>query len=103
MALKPISYYFRAMSRSLTFSDELATALEAKRQQASMPSIDVAAEVLLADALALDSENFDDIGWSVEALRAFIAEGEASGPAEPWDPQAAREEARRRFAASKAK
>ena len=91
------------MSRTLTISDELATALEVKRQQADMPSIDAAAEMLLTDALAQDSENFDHLGLSVEALRAFIAEGEASGPAEPWDPQAAREEARRRFAASKAK
>jgi hypothetical protein len=91
------------MSRTLTISDELAAALEAKRQQADMPSIDVAAEVLLADALALDSENFDDLGLSVEAMRAYIAEGLASGPAERWDPEAAREEARRHFAASKAK
>jgi hypothetical protein len=91
------------MSRTLTISDELAAALEAKRQQADMPSIDVAAEVLLADALALDSENFDDLGLSVEALRAFIAEGEASGPAVPWDPEADFAEVRRRFAASKTK
>jgi len=91
------------MSRTLTISDELAAALEAKRQQADMPSIDVAAELLLADALALDSENLEDLGLSVEALRAFIAEGEASGPAEPWNPEKDFDEVRRRFAASKTK
>ncbi len=103
MALRPACYYFRAMSRTLTISDELAAALEAKRQQADMPSIDVAAEMLLADALAADSENLDDLGLSVEGLRAFIAEGLASGPAEPWDPDADFDEIRRRFAASKTK
>jgi hypothetical protein len=89
------------MSKILTISDELAAALEVKRQQADMPSIDAAAEVLLADALAVDAVNLDNLGLSVEALRALIAEGEASGPAVPWDPEADFAEVRRRFAAGK--
>lgn len=87
------------MSTTLTISDELAAALEAKRKQAGMPTIDEAAEVLLADAIALDTA--DDLGLSEEALRALIAEGEASGPTALWDAQAARVEVRNRFAARK--
>jgi len=90
------------MSTTLTISDELAAALEAKRQQAGMPTLDAAAEALLADAIALDASDADDLGLSEETLRALIAEGEASGPTVPWDPQAVREEVRRRFAARKA-
>jgi hypothetical protein len=91
------------MSKTLKISDELAAALEAKRKQADMPSIDATAEALLTDALALDAGNADNLGLSDEALRALIAEGEASGPAVPWDAKAERDEARRRFAASNSK
>jgi hypothetical protein len=89
------------MSRTLKISDELAAALEAKRKQADMPSIDAAAEALLADALALDAGNADNLGLSDEVLRALIAEGEASGPTVPWDHQADFDEVRRRFASGK--
>jgi hypothetical protein len=86
------------MSTTLTISDELAAVLEAKREQAGMPTIDEAAEVLLADAIAADASDLDDLGLSEDALRALIAEGEVSGPATPWDALAVREEVRRRFA-----
>lgn len=86
------------MSTTLTISDELAAALEAKRKQAGIPTIDAAAEFLLADAIEADATDADDLGLSSEALRALIAEGEASGPAAAWDARAAREEIRRRFA-----
>jgi hypothetical protein len=103
MALKPDNHYFEPMSRTLTISDELATALEAKRKQADMPSIDAAAEMLLTDALAQDAGDADNLGLSDEALRALIAEGEASGPSVAWDAQAVRNDVRRHFAASKAR
>src|SRR5258708_4149357 len=101
MAPRPNNHYLKAMSRTLTISDALAAALEAKRKQADMPTLDAAAEALLADAIALDAGNADNLGLSDEALRALIAEGEASGPAVAWDAKTARDEARRRFAASK--
>jgi hypothetical protein len=90
------------MSTTLTISDELAAALEAKRKQAGMPSLDAAAEALLADAIALDAGDAADLGLSDEVLRALIAEGESSGPTSVWDAQAARDEVRRRFAGRKA-
>ena len=89
------------MSTTLTISDELAAALEAKRKQAGMPTIDAAAEVLLADAIALEGGDTSDLGLTEDTLRALIAEGEASGPTVTWDAQAARDEVRRRFAARK--
>jgi hypothetical protein len=93
--------YPDAMSTTLTISDELAAALEAKRKQAGMPTIDAAAEALLADAVASDAGDAGDLGLSEEALRSLIAEGEASGPALAWDAQAVRDEVRRRFVARK--
>lgn len=86
------------MATTLTISDELAAVLEAKRKQTGMPTIDAAAEVLLADAITADASDLDDLGLSPEALRKLIAEGEASGPALPWDAKAVRDEVRRRFA-----
>jgi hypothetical protein len=91
------------MSTILTISDELATALEAKRKQAGMPTLDAAAEALLADAIALDIGNTADLGLSDDALRALIAEGEASGPTMAWDARADRDEVRRRFSARTAR
>jgi hypothetical protein len=87
------------MSTTLTISDELAAALEAKRKQAGIPTIDAAAELLLADATDGDASDAGDLGLSEDALRALIAEGEASGPVVAWDAQSVREEIRRRFAA----
>jgi hypothetical protein len=86
------------MSTTLTISDELAAALEARRERAGMPTLDAAAEALLADAIALEAGDADGLGLSDEGLRALIAEGETSGPAEPWDAEAAREAVRSRFA-----
>lgn len=90
------------MSTTLTISDDLALALETRRQQAGMPSLDAAAEVLLADALAGQDAHADGLGLSDEELRALIEDGEASGPPEAWDGQATRKAIRLRFAASRA-
>ena len=87
------------MSTTIRISDELAAALEAKRKQSGMASLDAAAEALLSRAIVLDAADADDLGLPEDMLRAMIAEGEASGPAAPWDPAAVREEVRRRFAA----
>ncbi len=81
----------------MTISDELAAALEAMRQEAGLPSIDAVAEVLLVDAIAAADGN--DLCLSTEALSALILEAETSGPAEPWDARAVREEVLRRYAA----
>ncbi|MBU6371532.1 MAG: hypothetical protein KJS97_02305 [Alphaproteobacteria bacterium] len=87
------------MSTTLTISDELAAALEAKRQQTGLPTLDAAAEALLADAIASDSADIAGLGLSDEALRTWIAVGEASGSAVAWDAATVRNEVRRRFAA----
>ena len=90
------------MSKSLTISDELAAALESKRMEAGMPSLDAAAEAWLAHAMALNASDADDLGLSEEALRALIVEGETSGPTVAWDAEAVRNEVRQRFAIRKA-
>ena len=90
------------MSTTLTISDQLAVALEARRRQAGLPSLDAAAETLLSDALAGQDAHSDGLGLSDEALRELIQDGEASGPSETWDGQAARKAIRLRFDASRA-
>jgi hypothetical protein len=89
------------MSTTVTISDELAAALEAKRKQAGMASIDAAAEFLLAGAIAADGAGADNLDLTDDALRTLIAKGEASGPVVTWDAPAVRDEVRRRFAARK--
>lgn len=87
------------MSITLTISDELAAALENRREQAGISTINEAAEFLLSYALEANAADFDDLGLSQESLRALVIEGEASGPALAWNRQSVREEIRRRFAA----
>lgn len=89
------------MTTTLTISDELAAALEAKRKQAGISTIDAAAEALLSDAIHADVSDIDELGLSEEALRELIAEGEASGATIAWDATAVRGEIHRRFAARK--
>jgi hypothetical protein len=90
------------MSIIVTISDDLAAALEAMRKETGMPSLDAAAEAMLSHAILMDASDVDDLGLSEDALRLLIAEGEASGPASSWDPEAVRAEVRRRFAGRKA-
>jgi hypothetical protein len=82
------------MTTTLTISDTLAAALDSIRRDAGFDSLDAAAEALLTQAIALDDA--DDMGFTEDELRAAIAEGDASGPAEPGDAAAVREEVRRR-------
>lgn len=91
------------MSTTLTISDELAAALEDKRKQSGMPTIDEAAEVLLTDAIAHGVGDAEDFGLPEEDLRSLIVKGEASGPSAAWDSQTARDEVRRLYAKNKAR
>jgi hypothetical protein len=87
------------MSVTVTISNDLAALLEERRKEEGLVSLDAAVEKLLAYALAVDDGEEDDLyGYNVEELRALIAEADASGPAEPWDGKAVREEVLRRYA-----
>lgn len=86
------------MSITVTISDDLAALLEARRKEHGLETLDSAVETLLAYALASYDEEDDLFGYSAEELRALIAEADASGPAEPWDAKAVREEVLRRHA-----
>ena len=87
------------MSKTVTISDDLAALVEARRRAAGQPTIDAAAEALIAHGLIADAEGDHSVGRSDEELRALIDEAEASGPAEQWDAASARAEALRRYAA----
>jgi hypothetical protein len=89
------------MSTTLTISAEMAAALEAKRKQAGLPTIDAAAQFLLACTIEADTSDAANLGLSEEALQALIAEDEASGPAVAWNGEAVRDEVRQRFASRK--
>ncbi|MFZ4072217.1 MAG: hypothetical protein ACOYJ6_19245 [Caulobacterales bacterium] len=84
---------------TITISDSLAQALDRKRQEAGLDSLDATAEALLAGAMYVDATDSDRLGYTDDELRALIAEGEASGPAASWDAAAVRGEVRSRFAA----
>lgn len=87
------------MSITVTISDDLAALLEARREKQGLKTLDSAAEALLAYALASYDDDEDDLfGYSEEELRSLIADADASGPAEPWDAKAVREEVLRRHA-----
>lgn len=101
VALTPSNRYSDVMSTTITISDGLAAALDRKRQEAGLDSLDAAAEALLAGAMYADASDADSFGYSDEQLRALIAEGEASGAAVAWDSAAVRDEVRRRFLANR--
>jgi hypothetical protein len=86
------------MTILLTIPDYLAAALEARRRDLALPSIEAAAESLIVQGLAVADEDHS-AGRSVEALRAALAEADASGPAEAWDAQAVRADVLRRYIA----
>ena len=88
------------MSRTVTISDDLALQLEERRRLTGQGSVDDVAEALIAESLAFDGIEMDaDAGYTVDELRALIAEADASGPAETWSPGEASAEIRRRHAA----
>ncbi len=91
--------YSNAMTTTITISDSLAAALDRKRLEAGLDSLDAAAEALLAGAMYTDATDADRLGYSDDELRVLIAEGDASGAAVAWDAAAVRDEVRARFVA----
>jgi hypothetical protein len=87
------------MSMTITISNSLAQALDRKRQEAGLDSLDAVAEALLAGALYADATDAARLGYTDDELRAGIAEADASGAAVAWDAAAIRDEVRARFAA----
>lgn len=83
----------------ITISDDLAALLEQRRQQAGFTSLDAAAEAFITHGLEAGRlEEDHSLGFTDEELRAFLAEADASGPEEAWDPDAVRSEVLRRHA-----
>ncbi len=92
------------MSKTVTISDGLALRLEERRRLTGQATLDDVVEALIAVSLALDEAEIDEnAGYTLEQLRALVAEGEASGPAEVWSPQEDFAEIRRRHAARSAR
>lgn len=81
------------MAKTVTLSDGAADLLEQIRQAEGLSTLDAAAEVAIARSVAANDDDFD--GYTVEELRALIAEAE-DGPSEAWDAQAVRAEVLRR-------
>jgi|CXWL01.1.fsa_nt_gi hypothetical protein len=86
------------MTKTVTISDELAALIEARRQSSGHPTMDAAAEALIARALVTEAEEDHSAGRSDGELRALVDEADASGDVEAWDSAAARVEALRRYA-----
>jgi hypothetical protein len=87
------------MSKTVTISDDLAALVEARQRAAGHPTIDAAADVLIAHDLVVDAEGDYSAGRTDRNLRALIDEGENSGPAERWDTASVRAEVLLRYAA----
>lgn len=87
------------MTKIVTISDDLAARLEERRRETGQASLDDVAESLMEEALEFDDELDPNCGYTVEELRALIAEADASGPSAPWDAAEVAAEVRRRFAA----
>ncbi len=87
------------MAKTITISDDLATLLEERRKRAGYPTLDAAAEALIAHGLsANDVADAHADGRPDDELRALIDEADASGPEVPWDAAAAKREVLRRYA-----
>ncbi len=87
------------MAKSISISDDLAALLERRRKTSGWPSINAAAEALIAQALVNAPDEDHSAGRDDAALRALIDEADASGPASPWNGADARTEALKRYAA----
>jgi hypothetical protein len=86
------------MSKTVTISDDLAARLEERRRETRQGSLDEVAASLMEEALEFDDELDPNCGYTDEELRALIAEGEASGFAEPCSAAELSAEIRRRYA-----
>ncbi|HEY2710334.1 MAG TPA: hypothetical protein VGI95_20015 [Caulobacteraceae bacterium] len=88
------------MTKTVTISDDLALRLEQRRKENGGESLDDVAEAVIVLGLVYDEAEFDEnAGYADEELRTMIAEGDASGPAEPWSAAELTAEVRRRQAA----
>src|ERR1700744_4779704 len=74
------------MARTVTISDDLAARLEERRRETGQGSLDDVAMSLMEEALDFDDELDPNCGYTLEEMRALIAEGEARGPAGEWAP-----------------
>ena len=83
----------------MTISDDPAARVEARQRAAGHPTIDAAAEALIAHGLVADAKGDHSGGRTDEELRALIDEAESSGPAERWDAASVRAELLLRYAA----
>jgi hypothetical protein len=86
------------MAKTVNISDDLAERLEERRRETGQGSLDEVAASLMEEALEFDDELDPNCGYTVEELRALIAEGEASGPAAVWAPGELTAEVKRRAA-----
>lgn len=89
------------MGKTLVISDQLAALLEERRADGGYKSLDAAAEAYIVQGISGESAEDDNAGYTVDELRALIAEGETSGPAVRWDAEEFRAEVKRRHAESK--
>ncbi len=88
------------MTKTVTISDDLALLLEERAIRGGYPTLDAAAEALLAQGLVADDLADDHLdGRSADEIRSLIAEAESSGPAAPWDAAEMRREVLKRYAA----
>jgi predicted CopG family antitoxin len=87
------------MAKTVTISDDLAERLEERRRETGQVSLDEVAQSLMEEALEFDDELDPNCGYTVEELRALIAEGEASEMTEFRSAAEVTAEVKRRYAA----
>jgi hypothetical protein len=81
----------------ITVADDLAELVLDRQKRDGHPTPDAAAAALISEGLAANDDH--SAGRSNDELRRLIEEGEASGPAEPWNPASVRAEVLRRYLA----
>jgi hypothetical protein len=87
------------MGKTVTISDDLAALLEARQKEVGYASLDETAEAFIAYGLVANDANDDQSdGFTDDALKALIDEGENSGNTVAWDSAKVRAEVLRRYA-----
>lgn len=78
---------------TVTISDELAKLVKDRQRRLGLASADDAAASLISEGLRAERLGEDhSAGLSDDDLRKLLDEAEQSGPAEPWDARAVRDE-----------
>ena len=81
------------MAKMIAISDDLAALLETRRARAGYPSIEAAAEAVIARGLETAAlEEADALPFSDDELKGMLAEADASGPLASWDAAPVRSE-----------